>query len=324
MAKKMGNFIYVPREIFEVDKFGREPYSKREAFLDLVQMAAYEDSETFVNGYRYERSRGDVIVSKSFLSKRWGWSVDKVRRYTTYLERNGWCKCRRDDQCNQPITLISIVSYDVYQGGTTTPDTTDDTTPATTSGSTPDTQYKEKEKGIKNKETEPNDSEQVLALYKLYPAKCPLRGASTQKCDKCKKKIAGLLKQMPYEELKKIFVRYIDENYNKHYLLNFQTFLNNLPDYGEADSQLFSSPQVAPAPSSNGAQRFKSREEAIEWATHPTEEEIKLRYNKAFLPIHPMLEGETQEQFRERIRPAWKKFFDEWVGRRLQEVNNNY
>lgn len=84
----------------------------------------------------------------------------------------------------------------------------------------------------------------------------------------------------------------------------------------QKSSQPSSSPQVAPAPS--------SKEEALEWATHPTEEEIKLRYNKAFLPIHPMLAGETQEQFRERIRPAWKKFFDEWVARRLQEVNNNY
>ncbi len=162
----MGNFIYVPREIFEPDKFGRGPYSKREAFLDLVQMAAFEDSETFINGYRYERSRGDVIVSKGYLAKKWGWSVDKVRRYTSYLERNGWCKCRRDDQCNQPITLISIVSYDVYQGGATTPDTTDDTTPATTIGSTPDTQYKEKEIEKTNKKKEDNTNNKRVVFVK--------------------------------------------------------------------------------------------------------------------------------------------------------------
>lgn len=328
MAKKMGNFIYVPREIFEVDKFGREPYSKREAFLDLVQMAAYEDSETFVNGYRYERSRGDVIVSKSFLSKRWGWSVDKVRRYTTYLERNGWCKCRRDDQCNQPITLISIVSYDVYQGGTTTPDTTDDTTPATTSGSTPDTQYKEKEKGTKNKEKGVTYPEAVERIYALYPGKAKRpegNEVALKTASKDKDKIKRMLESGEYteESLSNAIKRYIKEA-NPAYLKLLQTFLNQVPDYGEADSQLFSSPQVAPAPSSNGAQRFKSREEAMHWATHPTEEEIKLRYNKAFLPIHPMLEGETQEQFRERIRPEWKKFLDEWFARRIQEVNNNY
>lgn len=152
---KMSDFIIVPRSIFEADKFGRETYSKREAFLDLVQMAAYDDTEVFINGYRYVKARGQVVVSKSFLAKKWGWSVDKVRRYMSYLERNGWCECLCDHQCNQPITLISIISYDSYQGGATTPTTTPATTSATTSGSTGDTQLKEieieKEEEVKGK-----------------------------------------------------------------------------------------------------------------------------------------------------------------------------
>lgn len=292
----MGNFIYVPREIFEVDKFGREPYSKREAFLDLVQMAAYEDSETFVNGYRYERSRGDVIVSKSFLSKRWGWSVDKVRRYTTYLERNGWCKCRRDDQCNQPITLISIVSYDVYQGCTTTPDTTDDTTPATTSGSTPDTQYKEKEKEETNNKT--NSSRRFVKPTI--------------------EQIADYSKEKGYDvEAERFFNYYeskgwvVGKSPMKDWKAAVRTWASN-----QKSSQPSSSPQVAPAPS--------SRDEALEWATHPSKDDIQLRYNKSFLPIHPMLEGETQEQYRERIRPLWNQFYKEWIARRVEQVNNKY
>ena len=151
----MSDFIIVPRSIFEADKFGRETYSKREAFLDLVQMAAYDDTEVFINGYRYVKARGQVVVSKSFLAKKWGWSVDKVRRYMSYLERNGWCECLCDHQCNQPITLISITSYDSYQGGATTSTTTPATTSATTSGSTGDTQLKEieieKEEEVKGK-----------------------------------------------------------------------------------------------------------------------------------------------------------------------------
>ncbi len=83
-----------------------------------------------------------------------------------------------------------------------------------------------------------------------------------------------------------------------------------------SSSQPSSSPQVAPAPS--------SKEEAMEWATHPTEDEIKLRYDKAFLPIHPMLEGETKEQYRERIRPQWNQFYREWIARRVEQVNNKY
>lgn len=320
MAKKMGNFIYVPREIFEVDKFGREPYSKREAFLDLVQMAAYEDTETFVNGYRYERSRGDVIVSKSFLSKRWGWSVDKVRRYTTYLERNGWCKCRRDDQCNQPITLISIVSYDVYQGGTTTPDTTDNTTPATTSGSTPDTQYKEKEKGTKNKEKRVTYPEEVERIYALYPGKAKRpegNEVALKTASKDKDKIKKMLESGEYteESLSNAIKRYIKEA-NPAYLKLFQSFLNQVPDYGEADSQLFSSPQVAPAPS--------SKEEDLYNAMHPTKEKVNEYFNRYFLPQHPMKPGESREEYKARTKPFWDADYKSWIERRVDQVNNKY
>ena len=83
-----------------------------------------------------------------------------------------------------------------------------------------------------------------------------------------------------------------------------------------SSSQPISSPQVAPAPS--------SREEAMEWAIHPTKDDIKLRYEKLFLLTHPMLEGETKEQYRERVLPEWNKFYKEWIARRVEQVNNKY
>ena len=296
MAKKMGNFIYVPREIFEVDKFGREPYSKREAFLDLVQMAAYEDSEIFINGYRYEQSRGDVIVSKSFLSKRWGWSVDKVRRYTTYLERNGWCKCRRDDQCNQPITLISIVSYDLYQGGTTTPDTTDEATPSTTSGSTTSTQYKEKEKEETNNKT--NSSRRFVKPTV--------------------EQIATYCKEKGYDVDAERFFNYyeskgwvVGKSPMKDWKSAIRTWVGN-----QKSSQPSSSHQVAPTHS--------SREEAMKWATNPTKEETENFYRKNFAPQHPTLDGEDRDAYWKRVGGIWEKEYKAWIGRRVDAVNNRY
>lgn len=84
----------------------------------------------------------------------------------------------------------------------------------------------------------------------------------------------------------------------------------------QKSSQPSSTPQVSPAPS--------SKEEAMEWATHPTKEDIQLRYTKSFLPTHPMLEGETKEQYRERVRPMWDQFYNEWIQRRVDQVNNRY
>lgn len=84
----------------------------------------------------------------------------------------------------------------------------------------------------------------------------------------------------------------------------------------QKSSQPSFSPQVAPTPS--------SKEEAMKWATNPTKEDIQLRYSKSFLPSHPILEGETTDQYRERIRPMWEQFYREWIARRVEQVNNKY
>lgn len=78
-------------------------------------------------------------------------------------------------------------------------------------------------------------SQDVERLYAIYPTKCPMRGASTGKGDKCKKKLKSLLNERSVGELEYIIKRYVEENYNKHYLQNFYTFLGNLPDYSEPE-----------------------------------------------------------------------------------------
>ena len=228
------DFIIVPRKLFDPDVFGNEPYSKREAFLDLVQMAAYETTDVFVAGHKYVAERGQVIVSKSFLAKRWRWNIDKVRRYIQYLERNHMCNHMCDHQCNQPITSISIVSYDSYQGGATTPATTCATTPATT----PATQEKEI---INNKQEIKKDiyvnkelADAVERIYKLYPSSVVRNDGNrvSLRSTKDKDKIQRLLKSRSEEELTSIIKQYLGENPGA-YTKMFSTFLNNLPDYGE-------------------------------------------------------------------------------------------
>ena len=69
-------------------------------------------------------------------------------------------------------------------------------------------------------------------LYKLYPSKCPKRNISLGKCFKDKERLKKLLKTHSFEMLKFTIEREISEKYNKSYMSNFSTFLNNLPDYG--------------------------------------------------------------------------------------------
>lgn len=306
----MEGSISLPRNIAE-RSWSNSPITVY-VFVRLVLKANWKEASWFGETV----GRGELITSIASLSKELG-IKDSQTRYAL--------KCLREDKritcvgTNQ-FTKITICEYDSYQFSRKTDSQTDSQTEVqadvqTNCERSSNNRIKE-EKEEKEKVSSTDYSEQVLALYKLYPAKCPLRGASTQKCDKCKKKIAGLLKQMPYEELKKIFVRYIDENYNKHYLLNFQTFLNNLPDYGEADSQPNSSPRVAPAPS--------SKEEDLYNAMHPTKEKVKEYFNRYFLPQHPMNPGESKEEYKARTKPFWDADYKSWIQRRVDQVNNKY
>lgn len=95
-----------------------------------------------------------------------------------------------------------------------------------------------------NKKTYPQE---VETLYALYPSRCPKRNANTGKCYKNKEKISKLLVDHSFEELEAIFKRYISENLNQHYLYNFDTFLNRLPDYSDdSGGELFAAMPEAP------------------------------------------------------------------------------
>ena len=74
--------------------------------------------------------------------------------------------------------------------------------------------------------------EQIEEVYKSYPSKCVVRGASNGKTLKNKKKIGEVIDEIGFEKLIKTIEIYT-EQCKKHntYMKNFSTFLNNIPDY---------------------------------------------------------------------------------------------
>lgn len=315
----MGNYIYVPRSIFFDESLDDGRYSRREAFLDLVQRASYEPEKVIiVKGGRVVIKRGQLAFSLRKLAEKWGWGKDKVAKTLEDFQAE-----RRIDILKDSLTsVLSIVNYDTFQGcADTNQDTSADTIADTDKDADKDNNKNNKEdKKTRNKEKRVVYPDAVERIYALYPGKTtrPEGGdVALKSASRDKDKIKKILDSGAFTEdsLSYAIKRYTEEA-KPEYLLLFQTFLNKVPDYGEADSQPSSSPQVSPAPS--------SREEAMEWATHPTKEDILLRYNNAFLPIHPMLEGETPEQYRERVRPMWDQFYKEWINRRVDQVNNKY
>ena len=92
-----------------------------------------------------------------------------------------------------------------------------------------------KGKGKCERKGEDQIKQDVEKLYSLYPTKCPMRNSATHKGEKCKAKLKSLLTNHKAEELEAIIKRYVEETYGKHYLKDFLSFLNNLPDYSEPE-----------------------------------------------------------------------------------------
>ena len=89
------------------------------------------------------------------------------------------------------------------------------------------------------------EDEFVERMYSLYPSRCPKRATSLGKTKKDKERIRKLLKYYSMEEIERVFKHEIEEKYEKQYMQNFSTFLNNFPDPNALEQEsLFSSVEI--------------------------------------------------------------------------------
>jgi hypothetical protein len=76
----------------------------------------------------------------------------------------------------------------------------------------------------------------IERMYAIYPSRCPKRNASLGKTKKDKERIRKLLKCYSMDEIERVFKHEIEEKYDKQYMQNFSTFLNNFPDPSTLDN----------------------------------------------------------------------------------------
>ena len=80
------------------------------------------------------------------------------------------------------------------------------------------------------------EDEFVERMYSMYPSRCPKRATSLGKTKKDKERIRKLLKCYSMDEIERVFKHEIEEKYEKQYMQNFSTFLNNFPDPSTLDN----------------------------------------------------------------------------------------
>ena len=106
------NYFKVNRSLLNSERWLSETFTRGQAWVDLFGLAQHKNTYFRIRGIRVEVQRGQLAYSELTLSKRWGWSRNKTRKFLKELENDG----NIEQQKNNLTTIISIVKYDFWQG----------------------------------------------------------------------------------------------------------------------------------------------------------------------------------------------------------------
>lgn len=115
MAEKYEGYIKLYRTIRRHWLWEDKPFSKGQAWLDLLLLANHSDHKSVAGGVVTEYHRGQVNVSQSYLAKAWGWSRHKVKAFLTDLSADNMVTYGQvEGQGKDRAT--TIVNYTFWQG----------------------------------------------------------------------------------------------------------------------------------------------------------------------------------------------------------------
>lgn len=102
--------------------FRSEAFSRRDAFVWLIEEAAFKPTVVALPGRSLRLERGQLSHSTRFMAAAWRWSEPKVRRYLTSLRQAKII----DAETDAGQTVITICNYDKYQLSSETGDAASD------------------------------------------------------------------------------------------------------------------------------------------------------------------------------------------------------
>lgn len=99
----------------------RGEFSRADAWIWLIEHAAWKPSRTRIKGATIELARGELSFAQRFLAEKWGWSKSRVDRFIAELREEGMIETRTkngataDHAAGQGQCIISICNYAKYQ-----------------------------------------------------------------------------------------------------------------------------------------------------------------------------------------------------------------
>ena len=156
-------YVKLWRCIRDNDLWLDEPFTRGQAWIDLLMLANYRPGFIHRRGVKVEVRRGEIAHSYRDLSDRWKWSIGKVQRYFLELKKEAQIDTRIDTEKCSVSTLICIVNYEKYQCDDTENDTETDTKTIRRQVQT--------KKVKKNKNISSSFDDGFDAFWNLYPRK---------------------------------------------------------------------------------------------------------------------------------------------------------
>lgn len=104
-------FILLHRQLEDNWLWLSEPFTRGQAWVDLLILASYSGNTFFIRGNKIELKSGEIGHSKEQLALRWKWSRKKVLNFLKMLEKE-----QQIEQHKTPsLVVVRIVNYEKYQ-----------------------------------------------------------------------------------------------------------------------------------------------------------------------------------------------------------------
>jgi hypothetical protein len=108
----MSGYITISRRLFKHHFWTeRREFSLAEAWIDMIQAAAWQDGRQLVKGKFIDVKRGELLASLRYLQQRWGWgSPNRVARVLEMLQKENMISLENETVA-QRITICKYESY---------------------------------------------------------------------------------------------------------------------------------------------------------------------------------------------------------------------
>lgn len=104
-------YISLHRQIRDNRFWLSEPFTKGQAWVDILMLANHKENTIFIRGNRIDIKRGQLAYSKERLAREWKWSEKKVNNFLKMMEKEGQIILIKTPS----IVVVEIVNYIQFQ-----------------------------------------------------------------------------------------------------------------------------------------------------------------------------------------------------------------